>query len=338
MSYLDNLSQKYGYVSVESLGKTFEGRDIKVVKISTGGNFDKPAIFIDAGLSPREWIGPAQALYIIDYLLDKSNQNLIETVDWYILPLVNPDGYEYSHTVQRLWKKNRAKHSEKIFGTYINRNFDVDWGNKLSKDDTESWNYHGKNPFSEPESKAIKKLIEENVGRIQLYLSIHSFGPTILYPYGFTHNQPENIKLHKYLAEKASQAILDSSEIVYRTRASCGKKFFYSGSSIDWAVGVVGIPLGYTIELPSPGYLGFDYPIAKIESVLKQFIPALEVFHDFIKTSFYHPEEIEEEEILAVVVENYKNDKNEEEENVASVHKEPELISENLNNEINDEL
>jgi hypothetical protein len=28
-------------------------------------------------------------------------------VDWYVAPLVNPDGYNYSMTRDRLWRKNR---------------------------------------------------------------------------------------------------------------------------------------------------------------------------------------------------------------------------------------
>ena len=32
---------------------------------------------------------------------------MIQSVDWYIAPLLNPDGYEYTHTDQRLWRKNR---------------------------------------------------------------------------------------------------------------------------------------------------------------------------------------------------------------------------------------
>ena len=30
-----------------------------------------------------------------------------QAVDWYVAPLLNPDGYEYSHTNDRMWRKNR---------------------------------------------------------------------------------------------------------------------------------------------------------------------------------------------------------------------------------------
>lgn len=67
-------------------------------QISSGGNDTKPAVWIDAGIHSREWVAPATALYMIDRLLtgyqtDKSITELIDTHDWYILPVVNPDGY-----------------------------------------------------------------------------------------------------------------------------------------------------------------------------------------------------------------------------------------------------
>lgn len=73
-----------------------------IVKISTGGNGSKPAIIIDGGLHAREWISPAFVLYIINQLVENpSNSPMIENVDWYILPVLNPDGYEYTHTSVR---------------------------------------------------------------------------------------------------------------------------------------------------------------------------------------------------------------------------------------------
>ena len=41
-----------------------------------------------------------------------------QAVDWYVAPLLNPDGYEYSHTNDRMWRKNRflkRKQTKPIF-------------------------------------------------------------------------------------------------------------------------------------------------------------------------------------------------------------------------------
>lgn len=68
-----------------------------VLKISSGGT-GKPKILIDAGIHAREWIAPVTALYAIHQLVtNKSNSALYDKVDWYIIPSLNPDGYDYTH-------------------------------------------------------------------------------------------------------------------------------------------------------------------------------------------------------------------------------------------------
>lgn len=62
----------------------------------------------------REWIGSAVATYIVSQLVEKNSSyaKLLENSDWMILPVANPDGYEYSHTSDRLWRKTRSNHEE----------------------------------------------------------------------------------------------------------------------------------------------------------------------------------------------------------------------------------
>ena len=104
-AYLRQLASDYPHLlTLKNIGKSYEGRDMLVAKISSGGNKKRPAILIDAGIHGREWIAPAMALYIIYNLVDKNslNSDLTDSVDWYILPVLNPDGYEYSHTTVRV--------------------------------------------------------------------------------------------------------------------------------------------------------------------------------------------------------------------------------------------
>ena len=74
-----------------------------MIKISSGGNGNRPAILIDAGIHAREWIAPAMALYIIQQLVENNaaNSDLTDGVDWFIIPVLNPDGYEYSRNTVR---------------------------------------------------------------------------------------------------------------------------------------------------------------------------------------------------------------------------------------------
>lgn len=62
----------------------------------------------------REWVTTQTALYAIHRLIEDlktEDRDLIEGIDWIIFPVVNPDGYEFSHTtVSGSLKVNNDKH------------------------------------------------------------------------------------------------------------------------------------------------------------------------------------------------------------------------------------
>lgn len=105
---MDKLEKDYPeLVSVETIGKSYEGRNLKVVQISTNRSAGKPLIFMDAGIHAREWIAPPVALYAIKELVEnKTNDNLLEKVDWHIIPVLNPDGYEFTHKDTKVSHQN----------------------------------------------------------------------------------------------------------------------------------------------------------------------------------------------------------------------------------------
>jgi len=88
--------------SLESIGKSYEGRDIWCMTITnraTGAPEDKPAMYIDANIHAGEVTGSAVALYTINHLLtnfgrDEEVDYLLNNRTFYILPRVNPDGAE----------------------------------------------------------------------------------------------------------------------------------------------------------------------------------------------------------------------------------------------------
>ena len=68
---------------------------------------------VHPGIHAREWIAPASCVYVINYLLtnyaaDAAVRSLVDGVTWYIVPSANPDGYEYSHRYDRMWRKTRT--------------------------------------------------------------------------------------------------------------------------------------------------------------------------------------------------------------------------------------
>ena len=72
------------------------------------------------------------------------------------VPVANPDGYEYSREVDRMWRKNRRKNeNSKCDGVDLNRNFDKAYGTASSKNPCAE-DFRGEKAFSEPESAAIR--------------------------------------------------------------------------------------------------------------------------------------------------------------------------------------
>lgn len=68
MTMLDTMARSNDKLrlSVESIGKSYEGRDLKIIKISNGASNGKRKIWLDAGLHAREWIGPSTAMYFVN--------------------------------------------------------------------------------------------------------------------------------------------------------------------------------------------------------------------------------------------------------------------------------
>jgi carboxypeptidase A4 len=113
------------------------------------------------GIHAREWISPASVTYIIKELVENRQNNLwADKMDFYVVPVLNPDGYEYTHTNDRLWRKNRRNPQlGGCAGTDLNRNFGYKWGGLGSSKNPCAETYAGTAAFSEPESKAIRDYV-----------------------------------------------------------------------------------------------------------------------------------------------------------------------------------
>lgn len=81
-------------------GETGENNTLVYVKVARESNLavEKPVIIIEAGINPREWITIPAAISVIARLLDSNQTTYLDNFDWIVVPVVNPDGYEYTHT------------------------------------------------------------------------------------------------------------------------------------------------------------------------------------------------------------------------------------------------
>jgi len=285
--YIDQLSQDHSdIVAVETIGKSYEGRDLKVIKISSNPSAKKPVIFIDAGIHAREWAAPAQATYIINQLVENpSNSQLLDKVDWHILPVVNPDGYEYTHDYQRLWRKTRSR-GKSCYGADANRNFGFHWGeigaSEYECDDI----YMGSQAFSEVEAQAVRDYINKNKDTIKLYITCHSYGEYILFPWGFTSALPDDYDELQDLGELVANTIHTVAGTTYTVGTSTNVLYPAAGGSDDWAKGVAGVELSYTIELPGGGSWGFDPPPNQIRPIVEETWVGFKAYHHYVQAKF----------------------------------------------------
>ncbi|XP_030765037.1 carboxypeptidase B-like [Sitophilus oryzae] len=289
--YLLTLERLYPHiVQVESIGRTFEGRDLLLIKI--GANPNNPTILVDAGIHAREWIAPPVALYIINQLVENpANYRLYQNVNWNIIPSLNPDGYEFSRssTWNRLWRKTRQPNqSSTCIGTDPNRNFEYYWMFAGASADPCDEIYAGPQPFSEPETAALATYALRNRDQIKLYISFHSYGNMILYPWGYTNDLPDNAEELQWLGELAGLAIGRVSTLNSRYVVGSSTNVLYAaaGGSDDWVKGVTGVGLAYTIELPAGGLFGFNPPATSILPIVQETFEGITIFHAYVEAAY----------------------------------------------------
>ncbi|KAG0438207.1 hypothetical protein HPB47_017107 [Ixodes persulcatus] len=138
---------------------------------------------------------PASSDLATMYKKDETVKRLVDEYEWRIHPVVNPDGYAYTHTIDRLWRKTRSvsKISGGCRGADANRNFDVGpFCGVGTSNDTCSEIYCGDNPFSEPETRALRDAVLAAQDRVSFYFSLHSYSLLWMFPYSYTTKNATN--------------------------------------------------------------------------------------------------------------------------------------------------
>jgi len=274
--YMSCLSSSYGrLVTMYTIGYSSEGRALKVLKVGISGD-KKKAIWIDGGIHAREWISPASVTFILRELVERSESyaSILRNYDIYIMPSMNPDGYEYSRNYDRMWRKTRSRNpGSKCVGTDPNRNWGYKWGGKGASTNPCTETYRGPYPFSEPETAAVRDFILARRNDIDMYLTFHSYGQMFLHPWGYErvdfYGEAELERMGRVGAFGAR-----SMGGGYRVGSAAKVLYPASGGSDDWAKGGAGIKYSYTIELPDTGKYGFILPASQIIKVGPQALSA----------------------------------------------------------------
>ncbi|XP_061388495.1 zinc carboxypeptidase-like, partial [Musca vetustissima] len=281
--FVDNLTASFpDLITPFTFGYSYEGRPMKAVKISYKPN--NKAIFIESQMHAIEWISSATSTCFFNKLLNSNDENLrklLMNYDWIYVPVVNPDGFVYTHTVERLWRKNRkptgfSNSSGICYGTDLNRNFGYEWGALSAwnfNEPCDHW-YGGSQPDSEPEVINMQKFINSFPDDyIKMYVPFHSYGNLVLLPYGHTSdifppNYDQMMRIAKAFADAAK--VKYGTVFKYGSTGTINISGYVSGASKDWAYGVKKIPYTGTIELRDYGEYGFFLPPNQIKEVCEE--------------------------------------------------------------------
>ncbi|XP_014926542.2 carboxypeptidase A2 [Acinonyx jubatus] len=264
---MDNIVAEHpGLVSKVNIGHSFEKRPMNVLKFSTGG--DKPAIWLDAGIHAREWVTQATALWTANkiasgYGNDVSITSILDMMDIFLLPVANPDGYVFSQTNNRMWRKNRSRiPGSRCVGVDLNRNWDAGFGGPGASQNPCSDSYRGPQATCEVEVKSIVNFIQSH-GRIKAFITLHSYSQLLMFPFGYTCTKPDNFDELNEVAQKAARSLTSLHGTKYKVGSICSVMYQASGGSIDWSYDY-GIKYSFAFELRDTGRYGFLLPANQI--------------------------------------------------------------------------
>jgi len=260
-------------VELAAIGSSLEGRPLWALRI--GGDRAAPAMLINATQHAREWIAAAVATCVADRLVDGYDRDpairaFVDHTQLWVVPVVNPDGYQYTWSTDRYWRKNlRDRH-----GVDLNRNFSVGFGGTGSSGIKRSETYRGPYAFSEPESIALRDLARRQ--RIGLHIDFHAYGQMLLYPWSHTGAPAKDRDRLAAVGDRMTSAMVAAHGTPYRLTSAIE---FYpaAGTTMDWMYGETGA-LSYAIELRPRwpgGAPGFVLPPAQIRPTCDEGLAAV---------------------------------------------------------------
>lgn len=276
---LDSLQLAFPQLArVQVLGQSLEQRKILAIKISDSVAVEQaePQVLFVGCHHAREWISVDLPLLLARHLLTRYHQdsrirNLVDQGEIWIIPLLNPDGHQYSVTTDRLWRKNRRNNGDGSFGVDLNRNYSYHWGGPGSSGDTYSETFRGPSAFSEPESQALRDFANSHA--IVAMISYHSFSQLVLYPWGYTAAAAPDKAVMAPMATAMADQIYQVHGKNYVPQQSADL-YLASGDATDWLYGETRVP-AYTIELrPASSSPGFILPESEIQPTFEENLPA----------------------------------------------------------------
>ena len=278
-SYMDvQIAAHPDLITKADFGDTIESRDLFAFTITAPdetGNLagDRPVIIWNGAQHAREWVSPMTVTYIASKLLDDSTtdpevQSLLSSVRFVIIPVLNPDGYLYTWSSERYWRKNRRNNAGSSFdGVDLNRNWDSHFGGAGTSTDPSSDIYHGTAAFSEPETTALSNLALSYGDDLAAHIDYHTFSQLILWPLGYADNvvtpEPDRTKFINLSGDMS--ALIQSISGMFYNPIQSWQLYPAAGTCSDWFYEGAGVT-SFTVELrPSESSSdGFNPPETEI--------------------------------------------------------------------------
>ena len=274
-------------IHVDSIGASLEGRPILAVKIGAATDDPgRPNVLFMATHHAREWVSTEMAMRLIRWIADSLPRPLLAARDLWVIPVENPDGYQYTFTSDRLWRKNRRSNGDGSTGVDLNRNYPAFWGydNLGSSAVGNTEIYRGASPASEPETQAIVDFHAAHPP--VLAVSYHTYSGLVLYPYGFRTGAlaPDAPVFEALAGTDLLPAVIDSvpnSMLAYYHPGPSWNLYPTNGEYTEWAYRAHGT-IAFTPELTagcctpdSSLYYGFAFPddSALVERVFRDNLP-----------------------------------------------------------------
>jgi extracellular matrix protein 14 len=224
-----------------TIGSSYEGREILGIRMGARSPDDggvasdkRKTVLITGGIHSREWISTSSVNYLIwalttSYDKDTLITKFLEHYDVVLVPVVNPDGYAYTWTDDRLWRKSRQATNMAVCpGLDLDHAFGYEWagGGASRKQDPCSESYGGDKPFQAVEAAQLADWAanetESNGVKFVGLLDLHSYSQQILYPYSYSCGvDPPNRENLEELAVGLSKAIRLSSGELYSVESAC---------------------------------------------------------------------------------------------------------------------
>ena len=276
-----------------TLGSTFEGREVFALKISSNVSVDDPAkpnVLFTGCHHAREWISVEPPIYFANQLISNYSgggevKYLVDHLQIWIVPIVNPDGLSFSQQSPnnqldqiRLWRKNRNPVNISGclpgVGVDLNRNYDFEWrlpgdlpcpsynDDVGASDDALDETFRGPSPDSELEIQALNVLTDDPNHHFQARLDYHNFHQLVLYPWGYQAGTAPDLPNLANLSSKMAALIRSQVGAIFTPEQGIDL-YITTGDSTDYAYGVDSVPVPFTVEL-QPICCNFNVPESAI--------------------------------------------------------------------------